>query len=84
MSSEEFARYIATIVGVFGVGILAITLGGQVGMWAAGAVLLITGSVIGIPLWRRHFEAGEREKEQARSAPKPIPAPIDDDESLKF
>jgi len=73
MSSEEFARYIATIVGVFGVGILAITLGGQVGMWAAGAVLLITGSVIGIPLWRRHFEAVENAKTHAQARPEPAP-----------
>ena len=42
-------------------------------MWAAGAVLLITGSVIGIPLWRRHFEAVENAKTHAQARPEPAP-----------
>ena len=56
MSSEEFIRYVCTLILVVGVSILAVTLGSQFGLWAAGAVLIVTGAGIGIPLWRKHFE----------------------------
>ena len=75
MSSEEFIRYICTILFVIGVAILAITLGRQFGLWAAGAVLVVTGAAIGVPLWSKHFSllaelryAAESRPEQARKA----------------
>lgn len=56
MSAEEFIRYVFSLVAVAGLVILAITLGGQFGAWAAGALLLVIGAVVTVPLWNRHFD----------------------------
>lgn len=75
MSSEEFIRYVCTLILVVGVSILAVTLGSQFGLWAAGTVLLVTGAAIAVPLWNKHFEAlavarlrGDLQPEPARKA----------------
>ena len=56
MTEEAFIRIACTAMAVVGVAILAATLGGYLGVWAAGAVLLVCGAAVCIPMWNRHFQ----------------------------
>lgn len=71
MTEEAFIRLSFSLLGVVGVAILAITLGGQFGLWAAGLVLLIVGFGIGIPLWLKHLENQSIERMKPKTSPVP-------------
>ena len=78
MTEEAFIRIACTAMATVGVAILAATLGGQFGTWAAGAVLLVVGLAVAWPMWMKHLD----EASVRRDMPKPREIPAEDD--LKF
>lgn len=69
MTEEAFIRIACTAMAVVGVAILAATLGGYLGVWAAGAVLLVCGAAVCIPMWSRHFQHVADDREAAKFRP---------------
>jgi hypothetical protein len=74
MSAEEFIRYLSSLVGVAGLAVLAIALGQNFGLWAAGLALFMAGFAIGVPLWNRHFDNMSADRERRKNAPERAPS----------
>ena len=74
MTEEAFIRIACTAMATVGVAILAATLGGQFGVWAAGAVLLVVGLAVAWPMWMKHLD----EASIRRDTPKASEIPQDE------
>ena len=69
MTEEAFIRIACTAMAAVGIAILAATLGGQFGLWASGAVLLVVGLVIAWPMWMKHLDNQSHARDAARFRP---------------
>lgn len=74
MAAEDVLRGAWSLVGIVGLVILAVSLAGTFGAWAAGVLLLVAGALAAVPLWRRKLDAdaARREVAAARKGQEPF------------
>jgi hypothetical protein len=67
MTTEDVVRAIGTLITAVGLALLVGTLAGAYGWLAAGALLLVVGALVVVPLYRRKFDADSAARETAKA-----------------